>query len=88
MNGNKPTQVIIRTDKRRLDGNEYTYTLSQSGPGGYCISIKMEYGAKKSEASAVLALADPQKAVKFYKKLVRNLATPIDLSYVLEDELA
>ena len=32
--------------------------------------------------------ADIGKAVSFFDKLVRNLATPIDLAYIVEDEIS
>jgi hypothetical protein len=28
-----------------------------------------------------------EKAVAFFEKIVRNLATPIDLNYIIEDEM-
>ena len=31
--------------------------------------------------------ADAGKAILFYEKLVKNLATPIDLAYIIEDEI-
>ena len=33
------------------------------------------------------AFADPGRAILFFEKLVRGLATPIDLPYVLEDSM-
>ena len=41
-----------------------------------------------SEAEVNELFADPGKALLFFDKLVRNLATPIDTAYILEDELA
>ena len=32
-------------------------------------------------------MADMDKALSFYDKIVKNLATPIDLAYVVEDEM-
>ena len=39
-----------------------------------------------SSADVTDAFADASRATRFYDMLVRNMATPIDLPYVLEDE--
>ena len=40
---------------------------------------------RKSEAKDVFS--SKRKAIEFFDKIVRNLATPIDLKYVIEDEI-
>ena len=42
---------------------------------------------KKTEATAKDLFADVGKALVFYDRMVQNLATPIDLPYIIEDEL-
>jgi len=40
-----------------------------------------------TSASVDDAFCDAGQALIFYDKVVRNLATPIDLSYIFEDEM-
>jgi hypothetical protein len=87
MTNTKSSKNVLRKDKRIHNGDEYNYSLAISDGNGYLISIKMKYdGGKKSEASANAVFTDSEKAIRFYEKLIRNLATPIDLSYILDDD--
>ena len=55
----------------------------------YTINVKMVNGSgRHTESSAVDAFSDIARALSFYERLVSNLATPIDLIYVLEDEVS
>ena len=40
------------------------------------------------QADARDIFSDKEDAEAFFDKIVRNLATPIDLAYILEDEFA
>ena len=90
--------VSIRTEIRESEGFEYRYELTEKkdfyvasyGIPLYSISVRMKkIGSQKStEGTAKNLFSDLKKAMRFFEKLVRNLATPIDLSYIVEDELA
>lgn len=90
--------VSIRTEIRESEGFEYRYELTEKkdfyvasyGIPLYSISVRMKkIGSQKStEGTAENLFSDLKKAMRFFEKLVRNLATPIDLSYIVEDELA
>ena len=79
---------IVKLSSYKSGGLIYTYALLKSEGELYSIKITLEErGKEKSCATtgAVFSSLDP--ALSFYEKLRRNLATPIDLSYVLEDEI-
>ena len=90
--------ISIRTEVRESEGFEYRYELTEKkdfyvasyGIPLYSISVRMKkIGSQKStEGKAENLFSDLKKAMRFFEKLVRNLATPIDLSYIVEDELA
>ena len=93
---NKTRETVIRTEKRELDGIIYTYTLTVNVSEGvasyrlplYSIKARMDDGeALCGEASVNDAFADVGKALVFFEKLVEYAVTPIDLPYVLEDEM-
>ncbi len=92
----RTTDTVIRTDTRQ--DKEYTYRyelIMKRGEGVaswriplYSIRVYMsDEKGKTSEGDIKDIFADLGKAVIFYEKVVRNLATPIDLVYALEDEI-
>ena len=94
----KRNGTVIRTEKREKDGYEYEYQLTQSegcrvasyGIPLYSISVKMKRhdGNRISENDAQNLFSDQRKATVFFERIVENLATPIDLAYIIEDELS
>ena len=87
--------VIIK-EERSSDGYSYTYELihregvrtDDFGLPLYSMRVSMTDrlgNITRREASDVFA--DKRKAEGFFKRLVDNLATPIDLGYVIEDEV-
>ena len=93
-NREKTRDTVIRHDERSDGENQYTYelTVSESVRTAsyrlplYSIHISMtEMDGTSTSAKAKDAFADSGKAILFYEKVVRNLATPIDLAYILED---
>ena len=87
---------IITREERREGGLHYTYELIRSegkrtadwGLSLYSIRISMtDNGGNKTQKEVKDIFSDEGRAHKFFEKLVRNLATPIDLGYVVEDEL-
>ena len=67
--------------------NEETSRTS-IGIGLYSLRIRMQCGenGRVTEAHTGEIFADEKKAVRFFEKLCNNLATPIDLAYIVEDE--
>lgn len=87
---------LIRAEERRDEGRIYEYSLKvrvSEEVASYrlplyslCIDLTDEYGVKTSSA-VENAFVDLDAASSFFDILVENLATPIDLPYILEDEL-
>ena len=93
---NKSIEKIIRKETRQSDEYTYTYelierrgkSLADFGMRLYSITVLMkdERGqVRRGEAKDIFACK--RKAGLFFDKIVRNLATPIDLIYVVEDEI-
>ena len=89
--------TIIRTDTRCDDGYRYRYELLMKQGEGvatwriplYSIRVHMTDPDGDTTVGDVKdVFADPGKALLFYEKILRNLATPIDLIYALEDEIS
>ena len=54
----------------------------------YSIRVDMtDKHGNRRQANARDVFSNIDKAAEFFDKLVRNLATPIDLAYILEDEM-
>lgn len=97
MQKEKLKDVIIRKEERTDERNRYTYLLimrESSNVASYGIplySVRVELTdetGRLSSAEIRDVFADAGRAIIFYEKLVRNLATPIDLAYILEDEIS
>jgi len=87
---------VILKEERLEDGCAYTYELIHREGDGvadwkvplYSIRIAMtDSQGNKTEREAMDLFSDGERAGEFFQKLVRNLATPIDLGYVVEDEV-
>ena len=92
----KTKDTEIRREVRESEGCVYTYRLvmresTQTASYGiplYSVVIEMtEDDGDESSASVDDVFADAGRAIVFFEKLVRNLATPIDLAYILEDDI-
>lgn len=91
-----PTTVM--TERRSVDGIEYRYELrkrddrSVAGYGislySFAVAMRMPDDYAETERETGDLFSNPAKAAKFFNKLVANLATPTDLLYIVEDELA
>ena len=90
------SSTVIRRDARQADGYKYLYEIIMSRGEGvacfriplYTIRVSLEHPDGKTTASEIAdAFADLGRAISFFDRLVRNLATPIDLIYIHEDEL-
>ena len=89
-------ETLIRREIVEDKNNTYSYELlmkenkKTSGYGLPLSSIRVGFtdeNGNSSEAEADEIFADPGKAILFFEKLVRNLATPIDTAYIVEDEI-
>ena len=89
--------TVIKRDIREADGARYCYTLIMSESNKvasyklplYSIEIEMtDKDGKVTNAKTKEIFADVGKAISFFRKLSENLATPLNLLYILEDEMA
>jgi hypothetical protein len=89
--------TVIITDVREAEGATYRYTLIMSESNKvasyklplYSIEIEMtDKDGNVTNARTKEIFADVGKAISFFRKLSENLATPLNLLYILEDEMA
>ena len=89
-------EIILRKDERFDGEDRYTYLplrresdfVASFGITLYSVRVEMVRGDGTSSAAEIKdVFASLDKANRFVDKLARNLATPIDLPYVLEDEM-
>ena len=95
MKKNKTKETVIRRDLRSDGYNHYEYelimresrrTASWRIPLYSVFVCLTDSEGEESQARLDDIFADAGQALLFYDKLVRNLATPIDLKYAFEDE--
>ena len=88
--------IVVKNESVTSEGAVYTYMLIMNESNKvdsyrlplYSISIEMtDEEGKKTNAHSPDLFADVGKALVFFRKLVDNLATPINLPYILEDEM-
>lgn len=89
-------EKVIRKEERECDGYFYTYELVESKGRrmadfgvhlySFRVSLTNSNGQTKT-AEAKDVFSSKRKATEFFDKIVKNLATPIDLKYVVEDEI-
>lgn len=88
--------TVIRKDFKHDGENEYTFELLMkegTRVANYKIPLySIRVAMKDSSGETTKALikdvfADAGRAIDFYDKIVRGLATPIDLRYIIEDEI-
>ena len=94
-NSRKRKKTLIRRETREEDGILYRYELKihenehfSYAPPQYSISIEMilpDGSTTYREMSEIFL--DAGKAILYFDRLVKNLATPIDLPYIVEDDL-
>ena len=87
---------IVRSNYILNDGCEYKYELRENTSENvisyrmplYSIKIEMtDANGRQTDAMVNDVFSDIGKALVFYSKLVDNLATPINLPYIFEDEM-
>lgn len=88
--------TIIKRETKEEDGAKYCYSLivSESNKVAsyklplYSIEIEMtDKDGNVTSARTRDLFADVGKAISFFRKLTENLATPLNLPYILEDEM-
>ena len=91
----KERSRTVRQEIRYDEGMEYIYTLTvrtsdktaSFGLTLYSVAVQLtDNDGVKSEASLVDAFRSSSEAFHFFNRIVGNLATPIDLPFVFEDE--
>lgn len=96
MREDKVKETVIRSEVRFCEGMDYLYELVMCESRRlasfriplYSIRVTMSgEDMPKSTATTSEVFSDPGKAIDFFEKAVDNLATPIDLGYILEDEI-
>ena len=89
-------ETVIKRDTREFKGAVYNYSLivSESNKVAsyklplYSIEIEMtDKDGNVTNARTKEIFADVGKAISFYRKLRENLATPLNLPYIIEDEM-
>ncbi len=91
----KSTETVIRKEERVSESTVYKYELILSESTGFSsyklplYSIRVEMltnDGSVTYASSDKLFADLGVATDFFEKLIRSLASPTDLAYVVEDE--
>ena len=89
--------TVVRSDTVTTDSGEYRYVLYESESSNvasyrmplYSIKIELtDMDGNKTESKVENVFCDVGKAVVFYDHLVENLATPLNLPYILEDRIS
>jgi len=95
-NKGKLKETVVRFLERQKDGYLYTYRLLVSESQGfssfkiplYSVNVTMSGpDMEPSTATAKEMFSDAAAAIDFFEKTASNLVTPIDLPYIVEDEL-
>ena len=93
---NEIKEIVMRSEIVIDEGITYTYTLCVRESDRvasyriplYSVTVKMVEGdGVETYAEARDAFSDVGKALVFYERIIEHLATPLNLPYVLEDEL-
>ena len=96
MKKNDTKREIIKDVTKTDDGIIYRYVLSARKSRKvasfqsplYSIEVMMTKDGEVSRNSLEDVFSDVGKALTFFEQISRNLATPIDLTYVFEDKIA
>ena len=76
--------AVIRTETRKQRGYTYVYRLTAAEHISLSVSMTDRHGHSTQKTLSDV-FSDPDKAVRFFEFSVRNLVTPENLPYVLED---
>lgn len=93
---NKLCDRVISKEEREASGYRYSYELTERkgdstadfGVRLYSIKVNMiDESGKTRYSEARDVFSSKEKALAFFDMIVKHLATPIDLKYIVEDEL-
>jgi hypothetical protein len=93
---NKLYDKVILKEEREKSGYRYSYELTERKGdstidfGVYLYSIKVDMiddRGKSRHSEAKDLFSSKEKALSFFDMIVKHLVTPIDLKYIIEDEL-
>ena len=93
----KLATAIVKCDTVKTGSAVYKYTLYASESQNvvsyrmplYSISIEMtDENGKATKSKIENVFCDIGKAIVFYEHLKENLATPLNLPYILEDKIS
>ena len=93
----KTVDTKIKTELRKKHGIEYKYELIMRESAQvasyklplYSVSVEMTYeNGVTTTAETKEVFADAGRAIAFFERVVDNMATPGDLAYIVEEELA
>ena len=95
MKRNESSSEIIKEITKESEGITYRYILRASTSKRvasfhiplYSIEVQMNKDGTITSNSIEDVFSDIGKASVFFGRLVDNLATPIDLTYILEDKI-
>ena len=97
MKKEKLRTTVIRANTVLSNGNEYRYSLYSRESARvasyriplYSISVEMtDENGNETNATIGDVFSDVGKAIIFYDRIVRHLVTPLNLPYILEDEIS
>ena len=89
-------ETVIKKEVCESEGAIYSYTLLMSESNKvasfklplYSVAIEMtDVNGQTTKAKTREIFADVGKAISFFRKLVENLATPLNLPYIIEVEM-
>ena len=93
----KEKKTVIKTEERCVDGYHYVFKLIRTdslrvasyGMPLYSVAVSFtDINGEVSEAETKEIFADVGRALSFFNMAVRNLVTPIDLLYAVEDSIS
>ena len=89
-------RTVIKEEERVEDGYSYVFKLIKTdslrvasyGMPLYSVAVSFtDKNGEVSEAETKEIFADAGRAISFFNMAVRNLVTPIDLIYAVEDAI-
>lgn len=96
MNKQTNNTTLIREEHAKDGEAEYTFILTMRRSDMvasyrmqlYSLTVRMTTNGRQTEATVSDAFSDARRAHRFFDLMLRELVTPIDLPYVLEDMIS
>ena len=89
--------TLLRKETKHDSGKKYEYYLyvkesarvASFGLPLYSVSVSLtDEGGESTNFYASDIFSDGERALLFFERLIENLATPLNLPYIIEDELS